>query len=138
MSGAPYLDRLASAHLSDRSKPKHQRLLVQPVAVPSLEHAGVLCAFSSTAPKFTRPDGSVTPILKSSVPRQVRAFPRRISKDRKARPLMPASGSVRQPLGIDRVHETFDLGAPDTPSLRLGSRTDGGMSYKALVEMMIG
>ena len=51
---------------------------------------------------------------------------------------MPASGSVRQPLGIDRVHETFDLGAPDTPSLRLGSRTDGGMSYKALVEMMIG
>ena len=51
---------------------------------------------------------------------------------------VPASGSVRQPLGIDRVHETFDLGAPDTPSLRLGSRTDGGMSYKALVEMMIG
>ena len=39
---------------------------------------------------------------------------------------------------VDRVHDTFDLGAPSTPSLRLGTSTNGGMSYKALVEMMIG
>ena len=138
----PYLDRITTGHSTTgnwvEEQPEHQRLLIQPVSIPSLAHTGCMTAFSSRKPKYSRPDGTVCPALKSSIASGVRSYPRLFSKDTRERPrILRQPGTAREPLASTEVLAT-ERSQRCAKMLMSAGPNGKPMSYKAMKEMMMG
>jgi hypothetical protein len=96
-ASSPYLDRISiSGHYPQPgADAPWKKLLVQPVSIPSLSHTGIKCAFSTAQKDYTRPDGSISTELRSTVSSGVRSYPRVKSKDITLRQPLELGGGYR-------------------------------------------
>jgi hypothetical protein len=144
MDGGPYLDRIATTGHSSRGpggaaeRPEYQRLLIQPVSIPSLSHTGCVSAFTSRTPVYHLPNGAIGPALKDSISNGVRSYPRLFSKDTRERPrVLRPPAALRQPLTSTDVTPTQR--SRRAAKLLMAAGPNGKpMTYKAMKEMMIG